>query len=128
MCIRDRRIVRTECLQGLGVQASGRWIIGIFCRSGSRGRFGGGFRLRLCSRLRCRFGLSLIHIFSTLYDERFTYTDPYGIEDTYFYQGPQIDDDTEGANNINEMIGYRFGYLVERAEDCLLYTSSLQLK
>ena len=23
-----------------------------------------------------------------LYDERFTYTDPYGIEDTYFYQVP----------------------------------------
>lgn len=42
---------------------------------------------------------------STLYDERFTYTDPYGIEDTYFYQVPQIDDDTEGARNINEMIG-----------------------
>ena len=54
---------------------------------------------------------------STLYDERFTYTDPYGIEDTYFYQVPQIDDDTEGAKNINEMIGYRFGYLVERAMD-----------
>ena len=54
---------------------------------------------------------------STLYDERFTYTDPYGIEDTYFYQVPQIDDDTEGAQNINEMIGYRFGYLVERAMD-----------
>ena len=54
---------------------------------------------------------------STLYDERFTYTDPYGIEDTYFYQVPQIDDDTEGAKNINEMIGYRFGYLVERAKD-----------
>ena len=54
---------------------------------------------------------------STLYDERFTYTDPYGIEDTYLYQVPQIDDDTEGARNINEMIGYRFGYLVERALD-----------
>lgn len=54
---------------------------------------------------------------ATLYDERFTYTDPYGIEDTYFYQVPQIDDDTEGARNINEMIGYRFGYLVERALD-----------
>ena len=54
---------------------------------------------------------------ATLYDERFTYTDPYGIEDTYFYQVPQIDDDTEGAKNINEMIGYRFGYLVERALD-----------
>ena len=54
---------------------------------------------------------------STLYDERFTYTDPYGIEDTYFYQVPQIDDDTEGAKNINEMIGSRFGYLVERALD-----------
>ena len=54
---------------------------------------------------------------STLYDERFSYTDPYGIEDTYFYQVPQIDDDTEGAKNINEMIGYRFGYLVERALD-----------
>ena len=54
---------------------------------------------------------------STLYDERFTYTDPYGIEDTYFYEVPQIDDDTEGAKNINEMIGYRFGYLVERALD-----------
>lgn len=54
---------------------------------------------------------------STLYDERFTYTDPYGTEDTYFYQVPQIDDDTEGAKNINEMIGYRFGYLVERALD-----------
>ena len=54
---------------------------------------------------------------STLYDERFTYTDPYGIADTYFYQVPQIDDDTEGARNINEMIGYRFGYLVERALD-----------
>ena len=52
-----------------------------------------------------------------LYDERFTYTDPYGIEDTYFYQVPQIDDDTEDAQNINEMIGYRFGYLVERAMD-----------
>lgn len=52
-----------------------------------------------------------------LYDERFTYTDPYGIEDTYFYQVPQIDDDTEGAQNINEMISYRFGYLVERALD-----------
>lgn len=52
-----------------------------------------------------------------LYSERFTYTDPNGIEDTYFYEVPQIDDDTEGARNINEMIGYRFGYLVERAED-----------
>ena len=52
-----------------------------------------------------------------LYDERFTYTDPYGIEDTYFYQVPQIDDDTEGAQNINEMIRYCFGYLVERALD-----------
>ena len=52
-----------------------------------------------------------------LYDERFTYTDPYDIEDTYFYQVPQIDDDTEGAQNINEMIRYRFGYLVERALD-----------
>ena len=52
-----------------------------------------------------------------LYDERFTYTAPYGIEDTYFDQVPQIDADTEGAQNINEMIGYRFGYLVERAMD-----------
>ncbi len=54
---------------------------------------------------------------STLYDERFTYTDPNGIEDTYFYEVPQIDDDTEDAKHINEMIGYRFGYLVERALD-----------
>ena len=54
---------------------------------------------------------------ATLYDVEFSYTNPYGIEDTYFYQVPQIDDDTEGAKNINEMIGYRFGYLVERAED-----------
>ena len=54
---------------------------------------------------------------STLYDVEFSYTDPYGYKDTYFYQVPQIDDDTEGAKNINEMIGYRFGYLVERAED-----------
>ena len=52
-----------------------------------------------------------------LYSERFTYTDPNGNKDTYFYEVPQIDDDTEGARNINEMIGYRFGYLVERAED-----------
>lgn len=54
---------------------------------------------------------------ATLYDVEFSYTNPYGIEDTYFYEVPQIDDDTEGARNINEMIGYRFGYLVERAED-----------
>lgn len=54
---------------------------------------------------------------ATLYDVEFSYTDPYGNKDTYFYQVPQIDDDTEGAKNINEMIGYRFGYLVERAED-----------
>ena len=54
---------------------------------------------------------------STLYDVEFSYTNPYGNKDTYFYQVPQIDDDTEGARNINEMIGYRFGYLVERAED-----------
>ena len=54
---------------------------------------------------------------STLYDVEFSYTDPYGNKDTYFYEVPQIDDDTEGARNINEMIGYRFGYLVERAED-----------
>jgi predicted small lipoprotein YifL len=54
---------------------------------------------------------------STLYDVEFSYTNPYGIEDTYFYEVPQIDDDTEGAKNINEMIGYRFGYLVERALD-----------
>lgn len=54
---------------------------------------------------------------STLYDERFTYTDPYGIEDTYFYQVPQIDDDTEDAKHINEIIDYRYGYLVERALD-----------
>ena len=47
----------------------------------------------------------------------FSYTDPNGNKDTYFYEVPQIDDDTEGAKNINEMIGYRFGYLVERAED-----------
>ena len=54
---------------------------------------------------------------STLYDVEFSYTDPNGNKDTYFYEVPQIDDDTEGARNINEMIGYRFGYLVERAED-----------
>ena len=54
---------------------------------------------------------------ATLYDVEFSYTDPYGNKDTYFYQVPQIDDDTEGAKNINEMIGYRFGYLVERALD-----------
>ena len=52
-----------------------------------------------------------------LYDERFTYTNPYGIEDTYFYEVPQIDDDTEDAQHINEMIDYRYGYLVERALD-----------
>ena len=54
---------------------------------------------------------------STLYDVEFSYTDPYGNKDTYFYEVPQIDDDTEGAQSINEIIGYRFGYLVERAED-----------
>ena len=54
---------------------------------------------------------------STLYDVEFSYTDPNGNKDTYFYEVPQIDDDTEGAKNINEMIGYRFGYLVERALD-----------
>lgn len=54
---------------------------------------------------------------STLYDVEFSYTDPNGNKDTYFYEVPQIDDDTEDAKNINEMIGYRFGYLVERAED-----------
>ena len=54
---------------------------------------------------------------STLYDERFTYTDPYGIEDTYFYEVPQIDDDTEDAKHINAVINYRYGYLVERAQD-----------
>lgn len=54
---------------------------------------------------------------ATLYDVEFSYTDPNGNKDTYFYEVPQIDDDTEGAKNINEMIGYRFGYLVERAED-----------
>lgn len=54
---------------------------------------------------------------STLYDVEFSYTDPNGNKDTYFYEVPQIDDDTEGAKNINEIIGYRFGYLVERAED-----------
>ena len=62
----------------------------------------------------CRFDDSRI---ATLYDVEFSYTDPYGNKDTYFYQVPQIDDDTEGAKNINEMIGYRFGYLVERALD-----------
>ncbi len=30
---------------------------------------------------------------------------------------PQIDDDTEDAKNINAMIDYRYGYLVERAQD-----------
>lgn len=54
---------------------------------------------------------------STLYDVEFSYTDPNGNKDTYFYEVPQIDDDTEDAKNINEMIGYRFGYLVERALD-----------
>ena len=43
---------------------------------------------------------------STLYDVEFSYTDPNGNKDTYFYEVPQIDDDTEGARNINEMIGY----------------------
>ena len=52
-----------------------------------------------------------------LYNERFTYTNPYGIEDTYFYEVPQIDDDTEDAQHINAMIDYRYGYLVERALD-----------
>ena len=42
---------------------------------------------------------------------------PNGIEDTYFYEVPQIDDDTEDAKHINEMINYRYGYLVERAQD-----------
>ena len=41
----------------------------------------------------CRFNDSRI---STLYDVEFSYTNPYGIEDTYFYEVPQIDDDTEG--------------------------------
>ena len=54
---------------------------------------------------------------STLYDVEFSYTDPNGNKDTYFYEVPQIDDDTEGARNIIEMIGCRFGYLVERALD-----------
>jgi hypothetical protein len=54
---------------------------------------------------------------STLYDEEFSYTDPNGNKDTYFYEVPQIDDDTEDAKHINEMINYRYGYLVERAED-----------
>lgn len=54
---------------------------------------------------------------ATLYDVEFSYTDPNDNKYTYFYEVPQIDDDTEGAKNINEMIGYRFGYLVERAED-----------
>ena len=61
--VEHQRKVRAECLQGLGVQASSRWIIGIVRRSGSRGRFGGGFRIRLCSGLRdrlgCRVGLGL---------------------------------------------------------------------
>ena len=52
-----------------------------------------------------------------LYSERCTYTDPYGIEDTYFYEVPQIDDDTEDAKHINAIIDYRYGYLVERALD-----------
>ena len=52
-----------------------------------------------------------------LYSERFTYTDPYDIEDTYFYEVPQIDDDTEDAKHINAIIDYRYGYLVERALD-----------
>ena len=52
-----------------------------------------------------------------LYSERFTYTAPYGIEDTYFYEVPQIDDDTEDAKHINAIIDYRYGYLVERALD-----------
>ena len=52
-----------------------------------------------------------------LYSERFTYTDPNGIEDTYFYEVPQIDDDTEDAKHINAIIDYRYGYLVERAQD-----------
>ena len=52
-----------------------------------------------------------------LYSERFTYTDPNGIEDTYFYEVPQIDDDTEDAKHINAIIDYRYGYLVERALD-----------
>ena len=52
-----------------------------------------------------------------LYNERFTYTNPYGIEDTYFYEVPQIDDDTEDAKHINAIIDYRYGYLVERALD-----------
>ena len=43
---------------------------------------------------------------TTLYDVEFSYTDPNGNKDTYFYEVPQIDDDTEGARNINEMIGY----------------------
>ena len=42
---------------------------------------------------------------STLYDVEFSYTDPNGNKDTYFYEVPQIDDDTEGAKNINVMIG-----------------------
>ena len=54
---------------------------------------------------------------NTEHAERFTYTDPNGIEDTYFYEVPQIDDDTEDAKHINEMINYRYGYLVERAQD-----------
>ena len=57
--VEHQRKVRAECLQGLGVQAGSRWIIGIVRRGGSRGRFGGGFRLRLCSGLRCRFGCRL---------------------------------------------------------------------
>ena len=54
---------------------------------------------------------------STLYDVEFSYTDPNGNKDTYFYEVPQIDDDTEDAKHINEMINYRYGYLVERAQD-----------
>ena len=62
----------------------------------------------------CRFDDSRI---STLYDVEFSYTDPNGNKDTYFYEVPQIDDDTEDAKHINEMINYRYGYLVERAQD-----------
>ena len=44
-----------------------------------------------------------------LYSERFTYTDPYGIEDTYFYEVPQLDDDTEDAKHITAIIADRYG-------------------
>ena len=51
-----------------------------------------------------------------LYRERFNYTEPNDIEDTYFYELQQIAVDTEHDQPINEKLNHHYDHTAKRAK------------